>query len=71
MDCILPGFSIHGIFQARVLEWVAIAFSMRAGYMPGIACFDLFPTNKREENGLTVKLLSFVFKYNVKNKDAP
>ena len=26
MDCSLPGFSIHGIFQARVLEWVAIAF---------------------------------------------
>ena len=27
MDCSLPGFSIHGIFQARVLEWVAISFS--------------------------------------------
>ena len=28
MDCSLPvGSSIHGIFQARVLEWVAIAFS--------------------------------------------
>ena len=25
--CSLPGSSIHGIFQARVLEWVAIAFS--------------------------------------------
>ena len=28
MDCSPPGSSIHGIFQARVLEWVAIAFSM-------------------------------------------
>ena len=28
MDCSLPGSSIHGIFQARVLEWVAIAFSV-------------------------------------------
>ena len=28
MDCSLPGSSVHGIFQARVLEWVAIAFSM-------------------------------------------
>ena len=28
MDCSLPGSSIHGIFQARVLEWRAIAFSM-------------------------------------------
>ena len=27
MDCSPPGFSIHGIFQARVLEWGAIAFS--------------------------------------------
>ena len=27
MDCSLTGFSIHGIFQARVLEWGAIAFS--------------------------------------------
>ena len=29
MDCSLPGSSVHGIFQARVLEWVAIAFSGR------------------------------------------
>ena len=29
MDCSLPGSSIHGIFQARVLEWGAIAFSCR------------------------------------------
>ena len=28
MDCSLPGSSIHGIFQTRVLEWVAIAFSI-------------------------------------------
>ena len=28
MDCSLPGSSIHGIFQARVLEWVDIAFSI-------------------------------------------
>ena len=32
MDCSLPSSSIHGIFQARVLEWGAIAFSM--------ACLD-------------------------------
>ena len=28
MDCSLPGSSVHGNFQARVLEWVAIAFSV-------------------------------------------
>jgi len=27
MDCSLPGSSVHGIFQAKVLEWGAIAFS--------------------------------------------
>ena len=27
MDCSLPGSSVHGIFQARVLEWGAIALS--------------------------------------------
>ena len=34
MDCSLPGSSIHGIFQARVLEWVAIAFSTSAMHEP-------------------------------------
>ena len=36
MDCSLPGFSIHGIFQARVLEWVAISFSINY-----ISCFQI------------------------------
>ena len=27
MDCIPPGSSVHGIFQARILQWVAISFS--------------------------------------------
>ena len=31
MDCSLPGSFIHGIFQARVLEWGAIAFSEARG----------------------------------------
>ena len=31
-DCSLPGSSVHGIFQARVLEWVAIAFSEECSY---------------------------------------
>ena len=30
MDCSPPGSSVHGIFQARVLEWGAIAFSIEA-----------------------------------------
>ena len=34
MDCSLPGSSAHGIFQARVLEWGAIAFSNPRGWIP-------------------------------------
>ena len=30
MDCSLTGFSVHGIFQARILEWVTISFSRRS-----------------------------------------
>ena len=30
MDCSLPSSSVHGIFQARILEWVAIYFSRRS-----------------------------------------
>ena len=38
MDCSLPGSSIHGIFQARVLEWGAIAFS--DGYLTKTQSLD-------------------------------
>jgi len=37
MDCSLPGSSVHGIFQARVLEWGATAFSVfvsESSYLP-------------------------------------
>ena len=33
MDCSLPGSSVHGIFQTRVLEWGAIAFSSEHLYL--------------------------------------
>ena len=36
MDCSPPGFSIHGIFQAGVLEWGAIAFSIELEHMLSI-----------------------------------
>ena len=39
MDCSPPDSSVHGIFQARVLEWGAIA----SGYM----CFNLLPGGPR------------------------
>ena len=35
-DCSLPGFSIHGIFQARVLKWVAISFTRGSSQLGGL-----------------------------------
>ena len=40
MDCSLPGSSIHGIFQARVLEWGAIAFSLVDAMITLFTIFD-------------------------------
>ena len=41
MDCSLPGSSIHGIFKARVLEWGAIAFSVKRYVMRQLINFHL------------------------------
>ena len=42
MDCSLPGSSVHGIFQARILEWGAVAFSVREnGSMYMYGCVPL------------------------------
>ena len=58
MDCSLPGSSLHGILQARVLEWVAISFSRgysrprdRTGvyHIPGRR-FDLWATRKPQNS---------------------
>ena len=40
MDCSLPGSSVRGISQARILEWVAISFS-RGSSQPGIKLTSL------------------------------
>ena len=54
MDCSLPGSSLHGILQARVLEWVAISFSRgssrprdwtQVSHIPG-RCFNLWATRE-------------------------
>ena len=38
MDCSPPGSSVHGIFQARILEWDAIAFSITTEYFKACSC---------------------------------
>ena len=59
MNCSLPGSSDHGIFQARVLEWVAIAFSSaklhqcpntRGHYRLGSSCINHLPESKSVHN---------------------
>ena len=51
MDCSPPGSSVHGIFQARVLEWGAIAFSEPLGLTSFIFLFQIvicFPKRKKK-----------------------
>ena len=53
-DCTLPGFSVHGVFQARMLEWVAISFSRRSSLSQGLnpvsrivgRCFTIWATSE-------------------------
>ena len=50
MDCSLPGSSVHGIFQARVLEWGAIAFSDFQGKPSNITVIHVYtPTTNAKE----------------------
>ena len=42
MGCSLPGSSVHGILQERVLEWSAIAFSEKDPYKPLIPHYFLY-----------------------------
>ena len=49
MDCSPPGSSIHGIFQARVLEWGAIAFSELSALLLGkYYLFQLIKAESRD-----------------------
>ena len=53
MDCSLPGSSIHGIFQARVLEWGAIAFSGGK-----VTLLQFLPVLERNKSLLRIKQVS-------------
>ena len=50
MDCSLPGSSVHGIFQAKVLEWGVIAFSAVDTY----SCIILLNTQINTVMGISV-----------------
>ena len=59
MDCSLPGSSVHGIFQARVLEWGAIAFSEPLEWEKIIA-------NEATDKGLTSKIYKQLMQLNIR-----
>ena len=61
MDCSLPGSSIHGIFQARLLEWGAIAFSTWMLSSVAQSCLTLCGPMNHSTPGLPVhhQLLEF------------
>ena len=51
MDCSLPGSSVHGIFQAGVLEWGAIAYNIEK-FKPNILLVSMFNGATAVENSL-------------------
>ena len=61
MDCSLPGSSVHGIFQTRILEWVAISFSNRWGNWEAERIKNMLKfmaTNKRQKGTIIHAFLS-------------
>ena len=61
MDCSLPGSSVHGIFQARVLEWGAIAFTKF------ISRYNLYFTNIHNKCNYLVSFPSMYFRQTMKS----
>ena len=47
-DCSLPGSSVHGILQARILEWVAVPSSMGSSQPKGQTCVSYIPCIGRQ-----------------------
>ena len=62
IDCSLPGSSVHGIFQARVLEWGAMAsiHSLADGYL-GCFCFGAIMNNAANNIYVQVFVWIYVF----------
>ena len=60
MVCSLPGSSVHGILQARILEWVAIPFSRgifpNQGSNPGLLQVDSLPSESLSNDFIQVRL---------------
>ena len=65
MDCSLPGSSVHGILQARILEWVAIHFSRRIFPIQGsnscfLQCRRIFLPTEPPGKPLRIQLIIYI-----------
>ena len=75
MDCNPPGSSVHGISQAKVLEWVAISYSKRSSWPRGqtqvscigrrilesaLSCPPRLPASKRKQTFISTDLVSLL-----------
>ena len=60
MDCSLPGSSIHGILQARILGWVAISYSRGSSLLQGIFQERNLHLLHWQADNLSLSHLSFV-----------
>ena len=63
MDCSLPGSSFHGIFQARVLEWSATAFSIVLNFLYSSFKGAIYTIRSGVAKMLLLKSIHFVHKY--------
>jgi len=61
MDCSLPGSSVHGIFQARVLEWGAIAFSKKLSKIILINLKHVFCSREERWGGVFPEIIDNVY----------
>ena len=69
LDCSLPGSSVHGILQARILEWVAISFSNRCDrinykwLLAGLYKWwnrEYFGKNAQDSSGISMEHIAYV-----------
>ena len=73
MDCSRPGFSVHEILQARILEWVTISFSRvylsKSGIKPGSPAMeaDSLPSEQPEKPYIPETNIIWYIKYTSKN----
>ena len=68
MDCSPPGSSVHGIFQARVLEWGAIAFSSHLGNLKLMSAASAMRSEKKKKRIDLGKFRKFWIKLSYINK---